>query len=53
MIEAVEPGITEFQFIERLDAPQTTTDDPLSYGEDMHATLAALLAGDPMPEWNR
>ena len=53
VIEAVEPGITEFQFIERLDAPQTTTDDPLSYGEDLHATLAALLAGDPMPEWNR
>lgn len=51
VLEHVEDGITEFQFIEHLKAPQTSPDDPLAYGEDLHETLAVMLAGDPMPDW--
>lgn len=48
---AIDEGTTEFQFIERLKAPQTSTEDPLSYGVDMHETLSVMLAGGAMPDW--
>ncbi|TNE88904.1 MAG: hypothetical protein EP330_12895 [Deltaproteobacteria bacterium] len=48
---ATDDAVTEFQFIERLKAPQTSTEDPLTYGQDMHETLAVMLAGGAMPDW--
>lgn len=48
---AIDEGVTEFQFIEYLNAPRTSSEDPLSYGVDLHETLAVMLAGGPMPDW--
>ncbi|MCO4746151.1 MAG: hypothetical protein KC912_15245 [Proteobacteria bacterium] len=51
VLNVIEDGITEFQFIERLRAPQTSTDDPLAYGQDMHESLVALAAGGELPDF--
>lgn len=51
LLESTQDGGTRVQVVEHLEAPGYDPEDLAQYIEDLHASIVAAAAGQPLPTW--